>query len=93
MNLKTIRPRHNEDFKTVLLSNEISPPEELYNKSETLKQRYKEISEENLDIIKSIHAILVNCSNLTQQQKGDYCKSERYFMKLYLKKFVGTNSF
>ncbi|MHA1490790.1 MAG: hypothetical protein ACTSRI_14235 [Promethearchaeota archaeon] len=39
-------------------------------------------------IIKEIHSILKNCTKLTNEQKLDYCNSERYFMKLYLKKII-----
>jgi hypothetical protein len=42
------------------------------------------IANENLAIIKILHSLLLTNSNLTNKQKLDYCKSERYFMKLYL---------
>ena len=42
--------------------------------------------DENLTSLQKIHAILLNCSNLSKQQKLEFCESERYFMKLYLKK-------
>ena len=42
------------------------------------------ISNERFAIIKILHSILLTNSNLTNNQKLDYCKSERYFMKLYL---------
>ena len=42
--------------------------------------------DENLITLKKVHAILLNCSNLTDKQKFDFATSERFFMKLYLKK-------
>ncbi len=42
--------------------------------------------DENLITLKKVHAILLNCSNLTNKQKFDFATSERFFMKLYLKK-------
>jgi hypothetical protein len=39
----------------------------------------------NLDTIKKIHILLKNAQDLTQKQKYDYCNSQRFFMKLYLK--------
>lgn len=38
--------------------------------------------------INEIHLILSNNSNLTNDEKLDYCRIERYFMKLYLKAIV-----
>ena len=51
----------------------------------------EEICDENLDTLNKIHAILVNCSNLSKNQKLEFCESERYFMKLYLKKLMKQN--
>ena len=42
--------------------------------------------DENLTTLQKIHAILLNCSNLSKKQKLEFCESERYFMKLYLTK-------
>ncbi len=44
--------------------------------------------DDNFDIIKSLHLILLNCSTLTKKQKFDFCNSQRYFMKLYLKEIL-----
>lgn len=46
----------------------------------------EKLCDENLITLKKIHAILLNCLNLSKQQKLEFCESERYFMKLYLKK-------
>lgn len=41
---------------------------------------------EDLSTLQKIHAILLNCINLNEKQKLEFCTSQRYFMKLYLKK-------
>jgi hypothetical protein len=40
---------------------------------------------ENYLILKELNSILLKCTNLSSRQKLDYCNSQRYFMKLYLK--------
>ncbi|MFX1316308.1 MAG: hypothetical protein ACFE9T_10625 [Promethearchaeota archaeon] len=50
------------------------------------------IENENLAIIRFLHSLLLNCSNLSNKQKLNYCKSERYFMKLYLNDIVKDSS-
>ena len=55
------------------------------NKS-ILKQINESIKENHFDLIKEIHYILKSSTNLTQNQKFAYCKSQRFFMKLYLKR-------
>jgi hypothetical protein len=42
--------------------------------------------DENLSTLQKIHAILLNCINLTQKEKLEFANSQRYFMKLYLQK-------
>ncbi|MFW9878313.1 MAG: hypothetical protein ACFFG0_34965 [Candidatus Thorarchaeota archaeon] len=49
------------------------------------------LCDENLTTLQKIHAILLNCVNLSKQQKLEFCESERYFMKLYLKKVLKQN--
>jgi len=39
-------------------------------------------------ILNDINSILMNYPNLTNKQKLDYCNSQRYFMKLYLKEVL-----
>ena len=41
---------------------------------------------EDISTLHKIHAILLNCINLNEKQKLEFCSSQRYFMKLYLKK-------
>lgn len=53
---------------------------------ETVDENIEELCDENLTTLKKIHAILLNCVNLSKKQKLEFCNSERYFMKLYLKK-------
>ena len=50
------------------------------------------LRDENLMTLKKIHAILLNCVNLSKNQKIEFCESERYFMKLYLKKLQNKKS-
>ncbi len=47
--------------------------------------------EESFEIVKDLQNIIQNCSDLTNDQKFDYCKSQRYFMKLYLKNMNKKN--
>ena len=77
-----------------------SPPRNLRNslsteKSkdsvETLNENIEDLCDENLTTLKKIHAILLNCVNLSKKQKLEFCNSERYFMKLYLKKLREQN--
>lgn len=53
---------------------------------ETSEDNIEDMCDENLTTLKKIHAILLNCVNLTKKQKLEFCNSERYFMKLYLKR-------
>jgi len=54
-----------------------------------IKNDFEIVSEgetnDNLIILNEIKAILQNCSNLTDKEKLEYCNSQRFFMKLYLK--------
>ncbi len=50
-----------------------------------LEQIPRDIGNENLKILKDIQDILQNCTILTQKERLEYCKSQRFFMKLYLK--------
>jgi len=57
-------------------------------KIEELNKANINISEgtsEHLLTLRKLHKILQNGQNLTDQQKFDFCSSERYFMKLYLR--------
>ncbi len=75
--------------KDDLKQNEASYIEEI-NKgiNKHFKQEFGNEKNEYMIIINEIHSILKNCTKLTNEQKLDYCNSERYFMKLYLKKII-----
>jgi len=60
-------------------------------KSEPLNSEIENICDKNLITLQKIHAILLNCSNLSKKQKLEFCESERYFMKLYLRKLKNNN--
>jgi len=50
-----------------------------------LNLNIEDFTNDNLVLLNEIQAILKNCIFLTDKQKLDYCSSQRYFMKLYLK--------
>jgi hypothetical protein len=55
--------------------------------SESLRQQLNDnVRDNNFDIIREIHYILKKSKNLTQEQKFAYCNSQRFYMKLYLKR-------
>ncbi len=64
--------------------------EMMLSKSKTFEIVFNKESNKNeyLIILNDIHSILSNCSNLTNNQKLDYCNSQRYYMKLYLKEVL-----
>ena len=50
------------------------------------KEQKTEISiNDNFLILKEFESILHNCPTLTNKQRLDYCISQRYFMKAYLR--------
>ena len=51
---------------------------------EILKDQY-------FNIVKNINSFLSNCTELSNQQKLNYCTIERYFMKLYLREFASNS--
>ncbi len=79
------------DKKTSIKIDNGEPSERSLGNSEEISdervdQNIENLCDENLTTLKKIHAILLNCINLSKQQKLEFCESERYFMKLYLKK-------
>ena len=48
-----------------------------------IKREPKKSTEEYLEILKKLN-ILLNSHSITDIQRRDFCKSQRYFMKLYL---------
>jgi len=84
MNSKTEK---NNQIKII----ESGPIERASDSSDSVKVKSQNsevgnICDENLITLQKIHAILLNCSNLSKKQKLKFCESERYFMKLYLQK-------
>lgn len=53
-----------------------------------LEENLDEVIDENLITLKKVHSILLNCINLTKKQKLEFAESERFFMKLHLKKLL-----
>ncbi|MFX1327305.1 MAG: hypothetical protein ACFE91_04070 [Promethearchaeota archaeon] len=49
---------------------------------------YNNNLDKDLLIIEKLHYILLNSQNLTQKQKIAYCNSQRFYMKLYLRKIT-----
>lgn len=60
-----------------------------------IEKRIEEVNDSSINIsegtsehlltLRKLHKILQNGQNLTGKQKLDFCDSERYFMKLYLR--------
>ncbi|MHA2181916.1 MAG: hypothetical protein ACXAAH_10870 [Promethearchaeota archaeon] len=58
------------------------------NPQNHLEEELDEVIDENLVTLKKVHSILLNCANLTKKQKLEFAESERFFMKLHLKKLL-----
>ena len=59
--------------------------------SSPVKNEEEEIEnfcDENFSMLQKIHSILLNCSNMSQKQKREFCQNERFFMKQYLQKLL-----
>ena len=52
------------------------------------RERFDTNKRENLELVKEIHDILLNRKTLSLRQKIDFCKNQRYFMKLYLREIL-----
>lgn len=72
----------NHDLSEEILS------ENLFQEKNTLECQPHDAKEEYLIISNDIHSILSNCTNLTINQKLEFCNSQRYFMKLFLKEIL-----
>lgn len=55
------------------------------NSNEYVIKKFDKTKEQNLEMLNLIKVLLDNVANLTPKQIIDYCKSQRYFMKLYFK--------
>jgi hypothetical protein len=58
------------------------------SKGRERNENLEDIIDKNLITLKKVHSILLNCINLTEKQKLEFAESERYFMKMYLKKLT-----
>ncbi|MFX0001305.1 MAG: hypothetical protein ACFE9Q_11325 [Candidatus Hodarchaeota archaeon] len=89
MNSKTV------DISKIKIQKSESSSEDSDNKepqsNKMVNENIEDICDENLTTLQKIHAILLNCVNLSKKQKLEFCESERYFMKLYLKKVQDKN--
>jgi len=56
--------------------------------SKTEEHEIRNLCDENFDMLQKVHAILLNCSNLSTEQKREFCINERYYMKQYLQKLL-----
>ena len=74
-----------ENELTLNLKNLFYEDEINIHSNNDIENESEEDSNDNLIILNEIKAILQNCSNLTEKQKLEYCNSQRFFMKLYLK--------
>lgn len=79
---KVCEMNQDSNFEESLYNNEIS-----CKMRDFLKQELDINNNDNLTILKELNTILQNCSNLTVKQKLNYCDSQRYFIKLYLREF------
>lgn len=74
------------ESEPVLKINDLFYEVKIDNKEKEIPDQSSEIPmDDNLVILEEIGEILRNCTFLSEKQKLDYCKSQRYFMKLYLK--------
>ena len=48
----------------------------------------EDLCDENFSMLQKIHSVLINCSNMSQNQKREFCENERFFMKQYLQKLL-----
>lgn len=86
MNSKTARETNIKIQKAESYSKEFE-----IKSNEEVGDNIEDICDENLTSLQKIHAILLNCVNLSKKQKLEFCESERYFMKQYLKQLRMQN--
>jgi len=48
-------------------------------------QKCDEIKKEYMVMMDDIHSLLINYEDLSNNQKLEYCNSERYYMRMYMK--------
>jgi len=78
-----------KDKSESLLNDKEFVREEINSKKKlAFKGNIEQICDENIITLHRIHAILLNCRNLSKEQKFEFAESERYFMKLHLKEVL-----
>ncbi|MFW9941106.1 MAG: hypothetical protein ACFFFT_08690 [Candidatus Thorarchaeota archaeon] len=77
-----------EDLEPVLslkdLFYEIKMDHNIEKMPEIMKQKAKY---DNFKLLTDIQRVLQNCRHLTDKDRLNYCNTQRYFMKLYLREF------
>lgn len=48
-------------------------------------QKCNEIKQEYMTMMDDIHSLLINYEDLSTNQKLEFCNSERYYMRMYMK--------
>ncbi len=74
--------------KDLIKKNPLLPISEDIKPQYDIEDKLDEVMDENLITLKKVHSILLNCINLTKKQKLEFAESERFFMKLHLKKLL-----
>jgi len=59
---------------------------EILEGKKVLPQQTKGEDGSTMTMIKDLQKIIKNCAHLSTEEKLDFCKSQRYFIKEYLKK-------
>jgi hypothetical protein len=83
--MRKIRMRFNNINNFVNLENYIDNIEKGIGKLNDSSINVSKHSSEHLLMLRKLHKVLKNGQNLSSKQRLDYCDSERYFMKLYLR--------
>ena len=52
---------------------------------ELIIQKCESVKNDYMTMINDVHNLIDNCEELSNNQKLEYCNSERHFMKQYLK--------
>lgn len=74
------------EMETESIDEDQSKEESTPVKVENISCEKTENEDQNLTTLQKIHAILLHCVNMDEKEKWEFANSQRYFMKLYLKK-------
>ena len=77
--------RFNNAQGFVNLGSYINNIEKRIEETNNPQNKISETTSEHLLTLRKLHRILQNGQGLTSKQRLDFCASERYFMKLYLR--------